>query len=220
MNSRKLILIFIAVFLVILGVLWLKGYFKASSEQVNEQTNLFPLVTLTPYPTWKPRPGAQKPTVTYEKFPYKTADKTRKVEIVGCQVDNSAWGMSYPKKVVEVPNVSAIASETMKAFLNEAATSGWGAFPTKNEIKFYAQQNNKKYPNEQVILKKLTIDNLGNARVYFSQEVETYGGGSARVACIHDSTELTLKQFSSIKNVILCIENVCSDQKGSTLFQP
>jgi len=216
MNFRKLVFIFVVIFLILLAILWFKGYFKASSQT----KSLIPLVSITPYPTWKPKPGAQKPTITFEQFPFKATDKTRKVQIVGCQVDNSAWGMSYPQKTVEVPNVAAIATETMKAFLTEAANSGWGSFPTKQEIKLYAQQNNKKYINEQVILKNLTVDKLGNARVYFSQEVEAYGGGAARVACIHDATELTLKQFPSIKNVILCIEDVCSDQKGSSLFQP
>jgi len=168
----------------------------------------------TPYPTWQPKPGVKRPTIVYDKFSFKNTDKTRKVEIVGCVVDNSEWGMSFPKKVVEVPNVSNIATETMKVFLKEAATTSWGGFPTADEIKNYFG-----LPGE-VALKKLTIDKYGKARVYFSKELKAYGGGSARVACIHDSVELTLKQFPQIKEVVLCIEDVCTDQKGSEILQP
>jgi len=217
MNFKKLFSVFIVIFLVVIFFFWLKGYFK---KNVTQQTGQFPLVSLTPYPTWKPKPGLQRPTVTYEQSPYKTTDKTRKVEIVGCMVDNSAWGMSYLKKVVEIPNGTAPAAETMKVFLKEAAETGWGNFPTKNEVKKYAQLTGKRFSSDQVVLNSLTIDNFGNARVHFSREIESYGGGSARVACIHDSVELTLRQFPSIKNIILCIESVCADQKGSTIFQP
>lgn len=210
MGKKLLIVLIILAF--IFGFLFL--YFKRHLTTPNSIKLPEEISTLTPYPTWTPKPGVEKPTITYEAFPFKKNDKTRKVEIFGCVVDNSEWGMSYPKKIVEVPNVTAIATETMKAFLAEAAVSGWGGFPTKNEIERYFNK-----PGE-ISLKKLTIDNDGIARVYFSDEVKAYGGGSARVACIHDSTELTLKQFSTIKNVVLCIENVCSDQKGSTIFQP
>lgn len=208
----KRLLSLIIVFLLFFGVLYL--FFKRLAllsprvqlPEVNFAT--------TPYPTWEPKQGAVRPTVIIEKFPYITSDKTRKIEIVGCILDNSDWGMSYPKKTVDVPNVSAITSETMRAFLVEASVSGWGGFPTKNEVEKYFNK-----PGE-VILKKLTIDSFGLARIYFSSEVKAYGGGSARVACMQDSVELTLKQFSNIKNVIFCIEDVCSDQKGSEIFQP
>lgn len=183
------------------------------------------LSPITPFPTWKPQPGAQKPTVTYENIPYKSTDKTRKVEIVGCVVDNSAWGMSYPKKEVEILNDSEVASETIKAFLMESSKNGWGGIPSREEVRQYEQQMKETVPNfyyksGEVNLLNLTIDQFGTARVYFSKEIEAYGGGSARVACIYDSIDLTLKQFPLIKKVILCIENICADQKGALIFQP
>lgn len=183
------------------------------------------IISITPYPTWILKPGVKKPKITYEVFPFKSTDKTRKVEIFGCFVDNSEWGMSYPKKVIEVPNVSAIATETIKAFLSESANNGWGGIPSRAQIKVYEEIMRKTYSsffykNGEVVLEKLTIDKSGTARIYFSKEMEAYGGGSARVRCIQDSIGLTLNQFSNIKNIVPCIDKVCSDQKGSTLFQP
>jgi hypothetical protein len=209
MTNKKII--FLAIFLVLL----LFGFIfsKKRLPKISPPTEKI-IPTTTSFPTWVPRPSAKRPTITYEKFPFKASDKTRKVEIVGCVIDNSEWGMSYPKKTVEVPNVSKILTETMKAFLAQAAQTGWGGFPTKQEIKNYFG-----YEGE-VTLKNLTLDKKGVARVYFSKEVKAYGGGSGRVACMQDSVELTLKQFPSIKDVVLCIENTCADQKGSEIFRP
>jgi len=210
LGNKKNILILLAIFIIVLGVLLKFKVFKKPELIIVPE--LTP--TSSPFPTWVPKPGLRKPTVVYEKYPFKTTDKTRKVEIVGCIIDNSAWGMSYPKKVVEVPNVPAIATETMKAFLKQTSETGWGGFPTKNEVEKFLGK-----PGE-ITLKKLTIDKSGTARVYFSKEVKAYGGGSGRVGCMHDSVELTLKQFSSIKGIVMCIEDVCADQKGSEIFQP
>lgn len=198
MNKKTII--YLALLIIAFGLSYqvFKKY-RAKPEQPPEVTP-----TITSYPTWIPRLGAKRPTIAYENLPFKPTDKTRKVEIVGCTVDDSDWGMSYPKKVVEVPNVPKIAFETMKAFLAEAAKTGWGGFPSKQEI----------------TLKKLTLDKNGTARVYFSKELQAYGGESSRVACIQDSVELTLKQFPSIKDVVLCIEEACADQKGATILQP
>lgn len=201
-NNKKLIFVILAVTIVVLAV------FSQFKERFRKLPSLKPTEEITPsaspFPTWFPKPGVKRPTITYEKFPFKSTDKTRKVEIIGCIVDNTAWGMSYPKKVVEILNVSSVATETMKAFLKEAFENGWGGFPSKVKIS----------------LKKLTIDKFGTARVYFSKEIQAYGGGAARIVCMHDSVELTLKQFPTIKNVIMCIEDTCEDQKGAEIFQP
>lgn len=209
-ENKKNILILLTIFIIALG-LFLK--FKPSPKpKPAEPQKTTP--TTSPFPTWEPKKGLRKPTITYERIPFKKTDKTRKVEIFGCIIDDSVWGMSYPKKVVEVPNVSAIATETMKSFLKESAETGWGGFPTKDEVERFLGK-----PGE-TSLKKLTVDRFGTARVYFSNEVMAYGGGSGRVACMHDSVELTLKQFSPIKSIVMCIENVCADQKGAEIFQP
>ena len=211
-------------FLLILFVLLVQ--IKESWQEVKLKMGLKGISpTISPFPTWTPQPGAPKPTITYENIPYKSSDKTRRVEIVGCVVDNSGWGMSYPKKVVEILNISDVASETIKALLMESAKTGWGGIPSREEVRQYEQKMRETIPdfyykNGEVNLEKLTIDQTGAARVYFSREIESYGGGSSRVACIYDSIDLTLKQFPLIKKVILCIENICSDQKGALIFQP
>ncbi len=185
--------------------------FSAVSNQINFSGTS---AGVTTYPTWIPEQGVKRPTVTYEEFPFSPSDTFRKIQIIGCETDNSEWGLAYPKKEVVVPNVSAIATETMKVFLKEAALSGWGGFPSRNEVEYFSKKQ------QEVVLLDLTIDKSGTARVYFSDDVRAYGGGATRVACMHDSVELTLKQFPDIKNVVLCIGNVCADQKGSTIFQP
>jgi len=209
MSSNRKVFTILIIFFLFSGLLFLikKSYFKKAPKISEEITP-----TSTPFPNWIPKPNLRRPTITYEKVPFKASDKTRKVEIVGCVIDNSEWGMSYPKKIVEVPNVSKIITETMKVFLAQAAHTGWGGFPTKQEIKNYFG-----YEGE-VTLKNLTLDKNGVARVYFSKEVKAYGGGSGRVVCMQDSVELTLKQFPSIKDVVLCIEDTCADQKGSEIF--
>lgn len=197
--------------------------FAKKSEKDNLENG--PPVTISIFPTIVRRPDTPKPTVIYEKFPFKATDKIRKLEIVSCVVDNSPWGMSYPKKVVDVQNNNLPTTEIMKAFLVEASQNGWGGFPKKEEVKSFEAIKKQVNPGfsyqfGEVILRKLTIDKYGLARVYFSQEAEAYRGGAARVACMQDSVELTLKQFPNIKSVVLCQESVCADQKGSTIFQP
>lgn len=210
MNSKKGLILIFLIIVSIFAFFFLKN--RSRKKETFKESEEISLPT--PFPTLYRKPGAVRPTITYQKFPFNPSDKTRKFEIVGCVIDNSEWGMSYPKKIVEVPNVSALATEVMKAFLKEATQNGWGGFPTRKEVENYFGT-----PGE-VTLKKLTIDKYGTARVYFSSEVKAYGGGSARVSCMQDSVELTLKQFPNIKRVVMCIEDVCAEQKGSIIFQP
>ena len=206
---------FLILFLIFSFFGWLAFfYFRKVSPQTKDVPLTKEELPISPYPTWIPKKGASMPIISYQNFPFKSTDKSRKVELIGCVPDNSEWGLAYPKKEVFVPNVSSIATETMKAFLVEAATSGWGGFPSRDEVlKYFGKP-------QEVILLNLTIDRYGLARVYLSEEAKAYGGGSSRVVCMHDSVELTLKQFSNIKNVVLCIQDVCADQKGSEIFQP
>lgn len=57
----------------------------------------------------------------------------------------------------------------------------------------------------EVRLLKLTITN-GVATANFSKELRAYGGGSARVAMITRQIERTLKQFSSVQQVVIQID--------------
>lgn len=212
MSDRKPYIIATIILLALLVFFYLR--FSPLRKSTSNETSQPVVFTVSPYPSWIPKPGIKKPVVVYDSLPFKKTDKTRKVNLIGCVIDDSDWGMSYPKKTVEVANVSTIASATMNAFLEEAAISGWGGFPTKDEVKRFLNK-----PGE-VFLKNLTIDKYGTARVYFSKEIKAFGGGSSRVVCMQDSVEFTLKQFPEIKSVVLCIEDTCADQKGSSLFQP
>ena len=59
-------------------------------------------------------------------------------------------------------------------------------------------------PNETKLV-SLKVSS-GTATVVFSSELQNYGGGSCNVQAIRAQIESTLKQFSSIKNVIISVE--------------
>lgn len=68
--------------------------------------------------------------------------------------------------------------------------------------------------NPGVKVQSLTIDSNGTARADFSSELES-PGGSCRVTEIRSEINFTLKQFSTIKNVIISINGV-----SDTILQP
>ena len=57
----------------------------------------------------------------------------------------------------------------------------------------------------RVTLRQLTIVD-GVATADFSQEMRAYGGGSARVMLIYRQIEQTLKQFATVREVVIAIE--------------
>ena len=57
----------------------------------------------------------------------------------------------------------------------------------------------------RVTLRQLTIVD-GVATADFSQEMRAYGGGSARVMLIYRQVEQTLKQFATVREVVIAIE--------------
>lgn len=64
--------------------------------------------------------------------------------------------------------------------------------------------------NDGVIIQKLIIEN-GIAKVDFSKRLEEAVGGSCRVAAISSQIQNTLKQFPTVKNVIISIDGRTED---------
>jgi spore germination protein GerM len=56
-----------------------------------------------------------------------------------------------------------------------------------------------------VTLRKLTIAD-GVATADFSKEMQAYGGGSLRVSLIRQQIEQTLKQFATVRKVVIAVE--------------
>lgn len=68
--------------------------------------------------------------------------------------------------------------------------------------------------NPGVVVQKLTIEN-GVARVDFNEELERQVGGSCRVSAIRAQIEETLKQFPTVKEVVISING-----KSQDILQP
>lgn len=64
--------------------------------------------------------------------------------------------------------------------------------------------------NKAVKINKLTIEN-GTASVDFSKDIEKGLGGSCRVSAIRSQIEATLKQFPSVKKVIISVDGRVDD---------
>lgn len=77
------------------------------------------------------------------------------------------------------------------------------SLPTPAEVLNYGGRQAGWGP--RVRLLKLTI-NDGVALANFSPELRAYGGGSARVALIRQQIETTLRQFPSVKQVVIAVE--------------
>jgi len=65
--------------------------------------------------------------------------------------------------------------------------------------------------NSGVKIQSLSIDADGLARIDFDEQLEYQMGGSCRVAAIRAQITQTLKQFSSVKNVIISIDGRTED---------
>jgi len=100
-----------------------------------------------------------------------------------------------------IPKTQAIARATLEELLKGPTSSEvTGGFST--------------IINPGVKIQSLTIDDKGVARADFSQELESTGG-SCRVTAIRAEITQTLKQFSTIKNVIISING-----EVETILQP
>lgn len=102
----------------------------------------------------------------------------------------------FPVKRV-VPKTSAIARVAIEELLKG---------PTQNETndKFFTSINSN------VKIQKLTIEN-GVAKIDFDEQIEFQVGGSCRVSAIRSQITETLKQFSSVKQVIISVNGRTED---------
>ena len=82
--------------------------------------------------------------------------------------------------------------------------TGFGtAIPTPQEVLAYAGRGPDWGP--RVTLRRLTIQN-GVAVADFSKELRAYGGGSLRVTLIREQITRTLKEFPTVREVVIAIE--------------
>jgi len=96
-----------------------------------------------------------------------------------------------------VPKTEAVARVALEELLG-------GPTDAEKEDGFYSNIN------PGVKIQKLTIDEQGTAHVDFSEEMETTGG-SCRVTEIRSEINYTLKQFPTIKDVIISINGRTED---------
>lgn len=106
-----------------------------------------------------------------------------------------------------IPRTQAVGSAALQELLwgiDPISLAGFiTAIPTPEEVLNRRQDNPTWGP--RVTLRKLTIDN-GVATADFSDEINAYGGGSARVEGIYQQVISTLKQFPAINEVNITVE--------------
>src|SRR5919202_3017279 len=130
-----------------------------------------------------------------------TAAETKPVKV--------AWvSKDYENLVLEtrrVPRTSQIGAAALDELLwgpdPESAFST--ALPTPSEVLGFEGRAAGWGP--RVRLLTLTITN-GVARANFSPELRAYGGGAARATAIRKQIETTLRQFPSVKQVVIAID--------------
>jgi hypothetical protein len=82
--------------------------------------------------------------------------------------------------------------------------AGFGtALPTPQDVLSYLGRESDWGP--RVTLRQLTIAD-GVATADFAKEMRAYGGGSLRVMLIHKQIEQTLKQFPTVREVVIAVE--------------
>jgi spore germination protein GerM len=105
-----------------------------------------------------------------------------------------------------VPRTQAIGAAALNELLWGPDPGGdtWGtSLPTPAEVLSFSGRAGSWGP--RVRLLKLTIVN-GVALANFSPELRAYGGGAARVAAIRQQIETTLRQFPSVKRVVIAVD--------------
>jgi len=98
----------------------------------------------------------------------------------------------------EVDKTSAVAKTALEELLK-------GPSDAEKQIGFTTQIN------DGVKLQSVTIDDNGVAKADFSAELEKGVGGSCKVSAIRAQIEATLKQFSSVKSVVISINGKTED---------
>lgn len=97
----------------------------------------------------------------------------------------------------EIPKTTAIARATLEELLK-------GLTQSEKDEGFFSNINNG------VKVQKLTIEN-GVAKVDFDEQLQFQVGGSCRVAAIRAQITETLKQFPTVKSVIISINGRTED---------
>lgn len=85
--------------------------------------------------------------------------------------------------------------------------------PWKNFLGAYQRRKSRGFftsINPEVKIQKLTIEN-GTAKVDFDEQLEFQVGGSCRVAAIRAQIRETLKQFPTVKEVLISINGRTED---------
>ena len=135
--------------------------------------------------------------------------------MVDCKVTNDKVGIDLIGIPIEVPNVPNIAEVTLKKLME----GHYGEFPNKEDIAAQKKIFNVTYKNPDIGINGVSLKD-GNLTINFYDSVRAYGGGSSRVGCMGLSTELTAKQFPTIKSVTMCIDRYGGNDNCSLDFQP
>jgi len=116
-------------------------------------------------------------------------------------------GESVQAVTQPVPSTAKIGTAALEELLwgpPPPNLAGFGtALPTPRQVLDYPGRELDWGP--RVTLRKLVIVD-GVATADFSQEMKAYGGGSLRVKLIRDQITQTLKQFSTVAEVVIAIE--------------
>ncbi|MDO8602176.1 MAG: Gmad2 immunoglobulin-like domain-containing protein [bacterium] len=102
-----------------------------------------------------------------------------------------------------VPNTQAVARAALEEMLK-------GPTAAEQRVGYVTGIQN----GSRIAINSLTIEN-GVAKVDFSSELEQSAGGSCRVGAVRSQIEHTLKQFSTVKSVVISVNG-----ESETILQP
>lgn len=145
--------------------------------------------------------------------PFKSAEAKREIYLVDCKVTNDNLGVELTGIPEEIPNVPNVAETSLKRLMERH----FGGFPNKEEIQSYEKNTGRIFKNKDAGINGVALKKDGVLVVNFYDSVAAYGGGSSRVGCMYWATEFTVKQFSTIKRVQMCIDKY---QNCAMDFQP
>jgi hypothetical protein len=115
-----------------------------------------------------------------------------------------AVGETLQPEYRRIPRTQAVGTAALELLLEGPQQPGLStSIPTPQEVQSYPGRQ----PDwgNRVRLLDLTIEN-GVATANFSQEMQAYGGGSARVDMIRQQITQTLRQFPSVQEVRIAVE--------------
>lgn len=128
-----------------------------------------------------------------------TATTPQEIDIVLYWVKGEEVVADYRR----IPHTLAVGTAAIELLLAGPPPGLSTALPTPDEVQHYPGRHASW--GDRVRLVGLTIDN-GLATVNFSQEMNAYGGGSARVQLIREQIRRTLLQFPTVDDVQIAID--------------